>query len=108
MTVINVVLFGVGRVGTDVARLLSARPGYKVVGAYTRNPGLKGKDLYGVPITTNRERILGVRADIAIIATTSFFHDLSDDIRAAVSAGLNVICTGEEMLFPWIVDRQLA
>ena len=108
MSEIRVILFGVGRVGSDVARLLNARPGFRVVGAYTRNARFDGKDLFGVQITTNRQNVLRVPADIAVIATTSFLGDLVEDIRAAAQAGLNVICTGEEMLFPWIVDRGLA
>jgi hypothetical protein len=105
---IRVILFGVGRVGSDVARLLNARPGFRVVGAYTRNPRFDGKDLFGVQITTDRQNVLRVPADIAVIATTSFLRDVVEDIRAAVQAGLNVICTGEEMLFPWTVDRSVA
>jgi 4-hydroxy-tetrahydrodipicolinate reductase len=108
MTEIRVCVFGVGRVGQDVARLLNARPGFRVVAAYTRNPRFDGKDLFGVRITTNRHDALQIPADVAVIATTSFLSDLVEDIRAAARAGQNVICTGEEMLFPWIVDRSLA
>lgn len=108
MNEIRVILFGVGRVGSDVARLLHARPGYRVVGAYTRNARFEGKDLFGAQITTSRESVLQVPADVVVIATTSFLRDVVEDIRAAAQAGLNVICTAEEMLFPWIVDRPLA
>jgi hypothetical protein len=108
MNEIRVILFGVGRVGGDVARLLNARPGYRVVGAYTRNPRFDGKDLYGTQITTNRQNVLQIPADVVVIATTSFLHDVVEDIRAAVRAGLNVIFTAEEGLFPWIVDESLA
>jgi 4-hydroxy-tetrahydrodipicolinate reductase len=78
------------------------------VGAYTRNPRFADKDLFGIQITTDRRSVLQVPADIAVIATTSFLRDVVEDIRAAVQANLNVICTGEEMLFPWIVDRRIA
>jgi 2,4-diaminopentanoate dehydrogenase len=108
MSDIRVILFGVGRVGSDVARLLNARPGFRVVGGYTRNPRFDGKDLFGVRITTNRQEVLRVPADVAVIATTSFLRDVVEDIRAAVRARLNVICTAEEMLFPWIVDDSIA
>ena len=108
MADVRVILFGVGRVGKDVARLLHARPGFQVVAAYSRNANLDGQELFGIQITNHRHRALLVPADVAVIATTSFLRDLAEDIRAAVRAGLNVICTGEEMLFPWIVDRSLA
>ena len=51
---------------------------------------------------------LRIPQDIAIIATTSFLRDVADDIRAAMDAGLNVICTAEEMSYPWIINPQLA
>jgi 4-hydroxy-tetrahydrodipicolinate reductase len=109
-------MFGVGRVGRDVTRLLSARPGFRLVSAYTRNAGLAGKDLgecagterLGVAITTDRTAALRPAADIVVIATTSFLRDLAEDIRAAVTTDRNAIVTGEEMLYPWIVDRPLA
>ena len=76
MNEIRVILFGVGRVGNDVARLLNARPGFSVAGAYTRNTKFDGKDLFGVKITTNRESVLRVPADVAVIATTSFLRNV--------------------------------
>jgi hypothetical protein len=116
MKEIRVTLLGTGRVGRDVARLTSQRPGFRVVAAHSRNPRFQGKDMgthagavpLGVEITGDRGRALAVPSDIAVIATTSFLRDVADDIRAAVTAGLNVICTAEEMLFPWIVDQSLA
>ena len=41
----RVILCGVGGVGRRVTRLLSFRPGYRVVAAYTRNRDLAGQDL---------------------------------------------------------------
>jgi 4-hydroxy-tetrahydrodipicolinate reductase len=86
------------------------------VAAHSRNPARVGQDLgevagvepLGVKIGGDRAAALATPADIAVIATTSFLHDLADDIRAAILAGLNVICTGEELAFPWAVDAALA
>src|SRR5262245_28196716 len=112
----RVVLFGVGRVGRDFTSLLHARPGFRLVAAHSRNPARVGQDLgeaagvepLGIEITADRAAALATAADIAVIATTSFMRDLADDIRAALLAGLNVICTGEELAFPWAVDAALA
>jgi 2,4-diaminopentanoate dehydrogenase len=111
-----VVLFGVGGVGRNVTYLLNARPGFRIVAAHSRNAALTGKDLgelagtgpSGVKITRDRAAALAVAADVVIIATTSFLKDVYDDICSAVSAGLNVICTAEELAFPWAVDEGLA
>ena len=112
----RVVLCGVGRVGRDVTRLLRARPGDRVVAAYSRNPHLQGQDLgvlaggtsLGVEITGDRSRALEPNADILVIATTSFLRDVAPDIKAGIEQGLNVLCTAEEMAYPWLADATLA
>ena len=116
MTEIKVILCGVGGVGRNVTRLLSARPGYRIVAAYTRNPKLAGQDLgrlagvepLGVEVTNDREAALSQPADLLLIATTSFLREVAGDIRAGLECGLNVITTAEEAAFPWLTDERLA
>ena len=116
MTEIKVILAGVGRVGKDVARLLSARPNYRIVAAYTRNPKLSGQDLgtlagirsLGVTVTLDREVALKQPADVLVVATTSFLKEVAADLRLGIEHGLNVITTAEEAAFPWLIDEQLA
>jgi 2,4-diaminopentanoate dehydrogenase len=112
----RVILFGLGGVGRTVTSLLHSRSGFRIVAAHSRNPAWTGLDLgelagigpLGVGITNDCAATLAVPADIAVIATTSFLRDVNDDIRSAVAAGLNVICTAEELAFPWAVDEALA
>jgi 4-hydroxy-tetrahydrodipicolinate reductase len=116
MSEIRVTLLGVGHVGRDVARLISLRQGFRVVAAHSRNPKFQGKDLgahagiapAGVVITGDHSQALATPSDVVVIATTSFLRDVAGDIRSAVTAGRNVICTAEEMLFPWLVNFSLA
>ena len=116
MAEIGVILSGIGGVGKDLTRLLSARPGYKLAAAYTRNPELAGRDLgehagissLGVEIVTDRAGALAQPADLLVVATTSFLQDVAEDVRAGIHGGLNVITTAEEAAFPWIIDAQLA
>jgi 4-hydroxy-tetrahydrodipicolinate reductase len=116
MSDIRVILCGVGGAGRNVTRLLSARPGYRVAAAYTRNAALAGQDLgslagispLGVQVTTDREAALAQPADLLLIATTSFLREVAGDIRAGVERGLNVITTAEEAAFPWLTDERLA
>ena len=113
---IRVSLCGVGGVGRNVARLLSARPGYRLVAAYTRNPTLAGQDLgtlagvapLGVTVTTDRDAALAQPADLLLVATTSFLREVEGDLRAGLDHGLNVITTAEEAAFPWLTDERLA
>jgi 2,4-diaminopentanoate dehydrogenase len=91
--VIRVAIYGAGQLGTTVARILSGRGGYEVIGPCGRD---------------ERERALGSGADAVVIATTSFLADVGPDIRAAVDAGSNVITSAEEAAYPWAVDEALA
>ena len=116
MTAIRVALSGVGGVGRNVTRLLSARPGYEVVAAYSRNPELVGRDIgtlagiesSGVPVSGCRDEALAQPADLLLVATTSFLSDVAGDMRAGAERGLNVITTAEEAFFPWSIDAELA
>jgi 4-hydroxy-tetrahydrodipicolinate reductase len=116
MTEITVALLGVGRVGRDVARLLSAREGVRIVSAWSRNSKLRGAELgalagvepLGVAVTGDRDEALGAGADVAVVATTSFLRDLVPDLEASLGAGCNVICSGEETAYPWSIDARVA
>ncbi|MDA1128936.1 MAG: NADP-binding protein [Chloroflexi bacterium] len=116
MTEIKVILSGVGGVGRNVTRLLSARQDFRIVTAYSRNPTLAGQDLgvlagiepLGVEVTGNREVALVEPADVLIVATTSFLREVAVDLRAGVEHGLNVITTAEEAAFPWLTDVPLS
>ena len=111
MSEIRLVLCGVGGVGRNVARLVGGRRGARVVAACSRNPALVGADV-GVLATgeaivvtvTDRDAALATPADVLLIATTSFIAEVADDIAAGVDAGLNVMCTAEEMGFAWAID----
>lgn len=111
MSEIRLVLCGVGGVGRNVARLVGGRRGARVVAACSRNPALVGSDVgvlaggeaIGVAVT-DRDAALATPADVLLIATTSFIAEVADDVAAGVDAGLNVMCTAEEMGFAWAID----
>ncbi|MCY3559583.1 MAG: NADP-binding protein [bacterium] len=115
MSEIRLVLCGVGGVGRNVARLVLGRRGGDVVAACSRNPALIGADVgelatgepNGVTVT-DRAAALATPADVLLIATTSFIAEVADDIAAGVDAGLNVMCTAEEMGYPWAIDPGFA
>jgi len=113
---IGVVLFGVGAIGSEIARLLLRKKGVKIVGAIDASPEKVGKDLgdvIGFGRKLNLQILksineLNVKADVAIHATTSFLKKAFPQIKALVEYGLNVISTCEELSYPYIVDRKLA
>jgi 4-hydroxy-tetrahydrodipicolinate reductase len=65
-------------------------------------------------LVTGQEIIQGVATGgplqlfLVIIATTSRFRDVADDIQRAVKAGSNVLVSAEECANPWLVDPLLA
>jgi 4-hydroxy-tetrahydrodipicolinate reductase len=113
---ITVALLGVGRVGRDLTRVLESREGIRIVSAWSRDPTHHGADLgvlsggepVSVNVTGDRDEALGVGADVAVVATTSFLRELAPDLEAAIVSGHDVLCTGEETAYPWAVDRDLA
>ncbi|HYN69802.1 MAG TPA: NADP-binding protein [Candidatus Eisenbacteria bacterium] len=115
MRTIRLVLCGVGGVGRNMVRVSRERPGIAIVAAYSRDPKLLGQDVgelaggdpTGVRVT-ERAEALSTPAHALLIASTSFLRDVETDIRSGIDAGLDVICTAEEMAYPWEVDRATA
>jgi 4-hydroxy-tetrahydrodipicolinate reductase len=89
----KVALYGAGKVGTRVARILGDRREVEVIGPHDRDGRL-------VALTSG--------ADVVLIATTSFLADVAADVRLAVEHGSNVLTTAEEAAFPWAIDAPLA
>jgi 4-hydroxy-tetrahydrodipicolinate reductase len=102
-------------VGRNLVRLSRERPALRVVAAYSRNPALAGRDLGelggGSPTgarVVGRQEALATPADILLIATTSFLAEVEAEIHAGIEAGLNVVCTAEEMASAWETDAAAA
>jgi 4-hydroxy-tetrahydrodipicolinate reductase len=95
---VRVAIYGAGQAGTAVAALLRERAlrggaRFEVLGPFGR---------------AERERALCGGADVVVIATTSFLHEIADDLRAAVDAGSNVLTTAEEAAYPWATSAAIA
>jgi hypothetical protein len=86
-------VYGAGQLGTSVARLLQEVPSHRVLGPFRRN---------------ERQEALCSGADVVIIATTTKFKEVAEDIELAVRAGSNVLVSSEECAYPWVVDFELA
>ncbi len=111
----RVVLCGIGGVGRNFVRLSRERPGIQVVAAYSRNRSLHGRDLGELSggiatgtVVSDKESALAAGADVLLIATTSFLRAVEAEIHHGLEAGMDVVCTAEEMAFPWEVDPAVA
>ncbi|MEW5785540.1 MAG: 2,4-diaminopentanoate dehydrogenase [Bacillota bacterium] len=117
MREVNVVLWGLGAMGSGMYKLLAQRPGVRVTGAIGRNPSKIGRDLgetvglkpSGVKISGDAAAVLAeAGADLVLHATSSFVKEVHPELVQAVRAGCNVITIAEEMAEPWAAERRLA
>jgi len=115
---IRVILYGVGAIGSRIARLLLRKKGFKIVGAIDVSPKKIGKDLgeiieverpLGIAVSKDPGGLLSsVDADVALHATSSFLKDVYLQLVQLIKHDLNVISTCEELSYPYVVDESLA
>jgi len=113
----RVILFGVGAVGTLIAKFLTEKEGIEIVGAIDIAKDKIGKDLgevlgvkrLGIKISNNVDETLSkVKADVAIHATTSYLKDAYQQIASLIKRGIKVISTCEELSYPYHTEPKVA
>ncbi len=118
MKPIRVLQWGLGAMGSGMARLMLDKVGLQIVAAVDGRPDFLGKDLgeilgvgkkLGVTVTNKPETVLKKKdVDIVIIATTSWLKDQIPDLRKIIGAGINCISIAEEMSDPYAQSPKLA
>ncbi len=118
MEKVNVVLYGVGAVGSRIAKFLLEKDGIEIVGAIDVAREKNGKDLgdvlaldrqLGVVVSDEPEAVLSkVKADVVVHATTSFLKQTYPQIAKAVEHGVNVVSTCEELSYPYPEEPEIA
>ena len=111
---IRVLLLGIGRMGSGIARLITEKKGLELVGAFGRMPEHAGVDLgraigldrdLSIPIGGDLgDTISSTRPQIAIQATCSRLADAFGEIATLVGHGVNVISIAEEMAYPAVAS----
>jgi 2,4-diaminopentanoate dehydrogenase len=107
MKQIRVLQWGLGAMGSGMAKLMLEKSGLKIVAAIDGRPDYVGKDLgevlavgkkLGVIVTNKPEDVLNKqKVDVVVIATTSWLKDQIPDLRKILNAGLNCVSIAEEM-----------
>jgi hypothetical protein len=115
---VRIVLYGVGAVGTLIARFLLDKAGVEIVGAVDSDKNKVNRDLgevlnlhtkLGITVSDNADSVLArTRPDVAVHATTSFLRDTYPQIVTIVKNGVNVVSTCEELSYPYSVDPELS
>jgi len=118
MRKVKIALFGVGAVGSLIAKFLLEKEGVEIVGAVDIAKNKVGKDLgevlgtkrkLGVRISEDADALLSkVNADIAVHATSSFLKDTFPQIASIIKHGVKVISTCEELSYPYYAEPKIA
>lgn len=118
MSETRAVLFGVGAVGSLIAKHLLKKKGIRVVGAVDASEEMAGRDLaevletspsLGVQVSRNAETVLKLtEPDIVIHATSSYLHDVFPQLSVILEHGVNIVSTCEELSYPYYSEPQLA
>jgi 4-hydroxy-tetrahydrodipicolinate reductase len=115
---IKVILFGVGAVGSMIAKFLLSKEGVELVGAVDIDKNKVGKDLgdvlglerkLGIKVSADVESLLSkAKADIAVHTTSSYLKETFPQITSLVKHGVKVISTCEELSYPYHSEPKLA
>lgn len=113
---IKVVLWGLGSMGSGMAKYLVKKKGIKIVGVIANRESKAGKDLgnlleldreLGVKVTNNPEDAISGDVDVVLHATTSFLKDSFPQLKMILEKKVNVISIAEELAYPSVEDEEL-
>jgi len=118
MEKVRAALYGVGVIGSMVAKSLLEKEGVTIVSAIDIAKEKVGKDLgdiiglqkkLGIKVSnTIDEQFSRTKPDIAIHTTSSFLKDTYPQIASIVKHGVNVVSTCEELSYPYTTEPKLA
>ncbi|MBL0869071.1 MAG: hypothetical protein IBJ18_00670 [Phycisphaerales bacterium] len=114
---LKVLHVGLGPLGQRIVKDLYDRKVGKVVEAVDINPDLTGKPLSkavaGVKSSTKIKSSLNDISnwggfDVAIVTTASDLRNCADTFRTILKAGVPIVSTCEELVWPWLRHKKLA
>ncbi len=114
---IRIIQYGVGPIGAAIVRLMLQKPQLQIVGAIDVDPAKVGQDLgvtvgcgreLGVKISNDADAVLAGGADVAVHTTSSYLHQVSEQLKRCLNAGVGVVSTCEELAYPFRKHPQLS
>ena len=114
--IIRVIQYGLGPIGSAMARHVVERTGLELVGGVDIDHTKVGRDVgqviglihpLGVPVVETLAQVQ-TDADIVLHTTSSYFDLFKDQIIEILEAGLDVVSTSEELSFPWLAHPEQA
>ena len=105
------VLYGVGAMGSRIAKFLLEKQGVEIVGAIDIAKDKVGKDLgeltvgkkLGVSITDDADRLLArTKPDVVLHSTGSYLKDVKPQLLKIINSGADLVSTCEELAYPFL------
>ena len=116
--IIRVVQYGLGPIGSAMARHVVERDGIELVGGVDVDETKTGRDIgeviglsspVGFPVVKDLSRVLEkTEADVVLHTTGSFAAFFEPQIMEILGAGLDIVSTSEELSFPWLAHPDAA
>jgi len=113
----RVILFGLGQIGQRVARVVSTRQGFEIIGAVDVDPEKIDQsvaevcgdpNLPDVPVSSSVEEIDRAVGAVALHTTGSHVTGIVDELTTLARHKVNVVSSAEELLEPWARDVTVA
>lgn len=114
---LRIVQYGLGAIGSDIARYVLSLPQYKLVGAVDIDPRKIGKDIgevlglgkkLGVVVSGNASVLREAKAELVLHSTTSQLKAIRPQLIESIESGCSVISTCEELIYPYGRNPQIA
>jgi len=115
---IRAIQYGLGPIGSAVARHVVEREGVSLAGGVDIDPDKVGQDAgeaiglgrdLGFPVDGELSQTLDrTGADVVLHTTSSTFGQFKPQIVEILEAGLDVVSTAEELSFPWLAHPEAA
>lgn len=115
---IQVAIYGLGSIGSLIAKHIITKSGIKLVGGVDISPDKVGKDLgeviglgrnLDVLVTHDDDAMRVLReADVVLHSTATYLDRIYPQIVKCIKAGADVISTSETLAYPWYRYSNLA
>jgi 2,4-diaminopentanoate dehydrogenase len=110
MAKIKVICFGLGPIGSGLARVVASRPDFQIVGAVDVDPAKVGQDAgraigldrdLKIKVSSDAAKVLAKKADVVLHCTSSSLKLVEPQLTQIIRAKHNIVSTCEELAMPW-------
>jgi hypothetical protein len=114
---IKIVVMGLGDIGRAIARAALQKPELEIVGAIDLDPSRVGRTLAEVLDAPAPDLVIGsdaaaelrkAQGGVLLHATGSRLEGVEGELAQALTAGLSIVSTCEELSFPWLLHPEIS